>query len=657
MREVEDRAETQGSVGVVGIGYVGLVTAVCFAHLGHHVVCLDVDEAKIEALRAGRRADLRARSRRSSSPTTRDRLSFTTSYDELCSSAATSSSSPSTRRRRRRATPTCRASQRAVREIARARRRATARHEEHGAGGHRRDASPPNSRPPGVTGIGYVSNPEFLREGAAIDDFLRARPHRDRRLPREPTATTVAAAVPPASTRRRAHQRAHRRDDQVRLQRLPGHQDLVHQRDRQRLRGRSAPTCAPWRDGMGLDHRIGPHFLQAGIGYGGSCFPKDVQALKQLAGNTGYHFQLLNAVIEVNAPAEAARGRQAQGAAGPACAASTVALLGPHLQAATPTTCARRPPSCSPAACTRGRPRHGLRPDGRRPASTRSVPRRRRSATSALEALDGADAAVLVTEWPEFVAPRLERRPRAHARPLAHRRPQLRRPRRASPRPGFEYDGIGRATNVRPAPVTSNEAEVGQPGRRHPRALRPSSSSAVRARGCVRSPRACPSRSCRWSSGRSSPTSSTTSRGTAWSGRSSRPASSPRRIRGGHRRRRPLRSRGALRGRRPSRSARPAPSPTASRVLRRRQLLRRSTATCSSDVDLSALRASTHAAKGGMGTIFLTPVDDPRRYGLVEVRDGRPRRQLPRKAGGRVGERHRRSSTPASTCSSPRCST
>ena len=51
---------------------------------------------------------------------------------------------------------------------------------------------------------------------------------------------------------------------------------------------------------MGLDNRIGPKFLQAGIGFGGSCFPKDVSALKQLAGNSGYHFQLLNAVIEVN---------------------------------------------------------------------------------------------------------------------------------------------------------------------------------------------------------------------------------------------------------------------------------------------------------------------------------------------------------------------
>ena len=49
-----------------------------------------------------------------------------------------------------------------------------------------------------------------------------------------------------------------------------------------------------------LDKRIGSKFLSAGIGYGGSCFPKDVTALKQLAGNSGYHFQLLNAVIEVN---------------------------------------------------------------------------------------------------------------------------------------------------------------------------------------------------------------------------------------------------------------------------------------------------------------------------------------------------------------------
>ena len=53
-------------------------------------------------------------------------------------------------------------------------------------------------------------------------------------------------------------------------------------------------------EGVGLDHRLGPHFLRAGMGYGGTCFPKDSLALKQLAANSGYHFQLLTAVIEVN---------------------------------------------------------------------------------------------------------------------------------------------------------------------------------------------------------------------------------------------------------------------------------------------------------------------------------------------------------------------
>ena len=53
-------------------------------------------------------------------------------------------------------------------------------------------------------------------------------------------------------------------------------------------------------EGVGLDRRVGPRFLRAGIGFGGSCFPKDSLALKQLAANSGYHFQLLDAVIEVN---------------------------------------------------------------------------------------------------------------------------------------------------------------------------------------------------------------------------------------------------------------------------------------------------------------------------------------------------------------------
>ena len=152
--------------------------------------------------------------------------------------------------------------------------------------------------------------------------------------------------------------------------------------------------------GMGLDQRIGPSFLRAGIGYGGSCFPKDVSALKMLAGNTGYHFQLLNAVIEVN---ELQKRRVVQKLVGHlgSLVGRRVALLGLAFK---PQTDDMREASSlvlvGAAAGRRGR--------GRRP-TIRSPPRPARDlldgvelCDSALEALEGADAAVLVTEWPEF---------------------------------------------------------------------------------------------------------------------------------------------------------------------------------------------------------------------------------------------------------------
>ncbi len=151
----------------------------------------------------------------------------------------------------------------------------------------------------GLGHVAYVSNPEFLAEGTALRDFMQP----DR---------VVVGAYSEADLRRgcralrgprhrgRADRRPLGRDDQARLERVPRDADQLHQRDRERLRGDAAPTSMEVARGMGLDRRIGPHFLRAGIGYGGSCFPKDVSALKQLAGNSGYHFQLLNSVIEVN---------------------------------------------------------------------------------------------------------------------------------------------------------------------------------------------------------------------------------------------------------------------------------------------------------------------------------------------------------------------
>ena len=152
-----------------------------------------------------------------------------------------------------------------------------------------------------LPGLAYVSCPEFLKEGSAVERLHAPRPGRDRR---------------------RSRRRGGRRTRSPRLYEPLGGEIVrtdVASAEMIKLASNAflatkisfineiANVCeevgadvGEVARGMGLDERIGPSFLRAGIGYGGSCFPKDVSALKMLAGNTGYHFQLLNAVIEVN---------------------------------------------------------------------------------------------------------------------------------------------------------------------------------------------------------------------------------------------------------------------------------------------------------------------------------------------------------------------
>jgi len=150
-------------------------------------------------------------------------------------------------------------------------------------------------------------------------------------------------------------------------------------------------------EGIGLDRRIGPSFLRAGIGYGGSCFPKDSLALKQLAASSGYHFQLLNAVIEVNELQKRRVIGKLKRHLG-SLRGTSVALLGLAFKPNTDDT--REAPSLVLA----GR----LAAEG---ASIRAwdpivdghaiLPQATIHATP-LEALAGVDAAVLVTEWSEL---------------------------------------------------------------------------------------------------------------------------------------------------------------------------------------------------------------------------------------------------------------
>ena len=151
-----------------------------------------------------------------------------------------------------------------------------------------------------MPGLSYVSCPEFLKEGSAVDDFLNP----DRVVVGadpgdESAADAVAGLYEPLGGEIVRTDVA-----SAEMIKLASNAFLATKIS---FINEIANVCeevgadvTEVARGMGLDERIGSAFLKAGIGYGGSCFPKDVSALKQLAGNSGYHFQLLNSVIEVN---------------------------------------------------------------------------------------------------------------------------------------------------------------------------------------------------------------------------------------------------------------------------------------------------------------------------------------------------------------------
>ena len=192
--------------------------------------------------------------------------------------------------------------------------------------------------------------------------------------------------------------------------------------------------------GMGLDERIGKHFLRPGIGFGGSCFPKDVSALKQLAGNSGYHFQLLTAVIEVNELQKRRVIGKLQKHLG-SLVGKRITLLGLAFKAKTDDM--REASSLVLAA--------RLQADGAKVRAYDPIAEReaRKLMTgvefspSALDAVQGADALILVTEWPEFaeldwseVASRMAGRLVIDGRNFLDRE--------AVQAAGFTYEGIGR---------------------------------------------------------------------------------------------------------------------------------------------------------------------------------------------------------------------
>ena len=379
-------------IAVFGAGYVGLVTGACFAELGHHVVVRDVVDAKIDTLRDGRvpihepgLEDLLAKNR--------ERLSFTTDVSEAVEGADVVYIAVGT-------PPTysgdadLSAVWTVVDELPEVDRRTVVAMKSTvpvGTGRavrHRLDDR-------GLANVGYVSNPEFTAEGTAVRDFLE--PDRIVIGAFEPTdgdvietlhegidAPIVRCDVPSAEMVKLAANAAL-------VTRISFINEIANVCE---ATGADVTTVA---EGIGLDRRIGPSFLRAGIGFGGSCFPKDSLALKQLAANSGYNFQLLNAVIEVNELQKRRVIGKLERRIGP-LRGKRIALLGLAFKPGTDDM--REAPSLVLAGRLKSEGAEVVAwdpiADGR--AHLRGV----EIAESALDALDGADAAVVVTEWPEL---------------------------------------------------------------------------------------------------------------------------------------------------------------------------------------------------------------------------------------------------------------
>jgi UDPglucose 6-dehydrogenase len=422
-------------VGIFGAGWVGLVTGACFAELGHDVVIRDVVPAKIEALRSGSVPfheegvpDLLTKNA--------ERLAYTLDAGDLadCEFLFVCVDTP----------PTYSGDA----DLSRVWTVVDELPELHGhpilvmkstvpVGTGEKIRAGLDLR--GLDHVGYVSNPEFLAEGTAVRDFMspdRIAVGAFHAEDGEAVAGLYASIDAPVV----------RSDvNSAEMIKLAANAFLM---TRISFINEIANVCEATgadvvkvAEGVGLDHRLGPHFLRAGIGYGGSCFPKDSLALKQLASNSGYHFQLLSAVIEVNELQKRRVIGKLTRHLGP-LRGKTVALLGLAFKANTDDM--REAPSIVLASRLLA---EGAEVRAWDPVADGSkLPKGVEIAATVADAVRGADAAVIVTEWAELRGLASEETRAAMANPLIIDGRNLLDPEETR-RAGFAYEGIGRPTS------------------------------------------------------------------------------------------------------------------------------------------------------------------------------------------------------------------
>jgi UDPglucose 6-dehydrogenase len=431
-------------ITMIGSGYVGLVSGACFADFGHDVICVDKNEDKITALKAGNIPIFEpGLDHLVASNVAADRLSFTTELQDAVAGADAIFIAVGTPSRRGDGHADLSYVYAAAKEIAASLTGFTVIVDKStvpvGTGDEVeriiRETNPDAD-------FAVVSNPEFLREGAAIDDFKR--PDRIVIGGDDPRALEVMRQVyrplhinksPIVEMSRRGAELTKYAANAflaVKITFINEIADLCEKVD---------ANVQDIARGIGFDNRIGSKFLHSGPGYGGSCFPKDTLALLKTSQDYDAPQRIVEAVVAVNDNRKRAMGRKVIQAMGGDVRGKTVAILGLTFK---PNTDDMRD---SPAIAVvqtlqdAGATIRAFDPEGTEQAKL--VLSNVHYCTNAYDAMDGADALVIVTEWDAFRALDLDR-----AKGLL-RQPTLVDLRNIYPRDivekaGFTYTAVGR---------------------------------------------------------------------------------------------------------------------------------------------------------------------------------------------------------------------
>mgnify|MGYP001810390308 CR=1 FL=1 len=397
-------------IAMIGTGYVGLVSGACFADFGHHVTCVDLDAGKIERLKRGEIPifepgldELVAQNVRAG------RLSFTTDIAAPVRGADAVFIAVGTPSRRGDGHADLTYVHQAARDIAAVLNGFTVvvnKSTVPVGTGDEVERIIRETRPDADFEV--VSNPEFLREGAAIGDFKRpdrvvvgTESERAQSVMRELYRPLFLNETPILFTARRTSELIKYAANAflaVKISFINEIADLCEKVD---------ANVQDVARGIGLDGRIGAKFLNAGPGYGGSCFPKDTLALVKTADDVGAGMQIVRTTVAVNDTRKKAMAERIVKACGGSVEGKTIGVLGLTFKPNTDDM--RDAPSLDivPALIAQGARVKAFDPEGM--AEAEKLMSGVTFAADPYEAADGAHALVLVTEWDQFRALNLSR--------------------------------------------------------------------------------------------------------------------------------------------------------------------------------------------------------------------------------------------------------